>query len=139
MPELKYAWVDQLMVDFPHLKFMLNGGIQYADLVAGQHRQYAGVMLGRAVYNDPIGLNLATLSWSAEACMAYRLKVGRHYLNVLAQLGYTTINRRSVMPLVLLCKAFKGSRQMRAELVELGGKSCALDALALRLGEGFVG
>ncbi|KAL3677004.1 hypothetical protein R1sor_026952 [Riccia sorocarpa] len=54
VPPLKYEYVYALARDFPHLKFVLNGGItsileaKYA-LDSGVY----GVMIGRAAYNSP--------------------------------------------------------------------------------------
>ncbi|MCL4141043.1 UNVERIFIED_CONTAM: hypothetical protein GTU68_027858 [Idotea baltica] len=52
IPPLRYDIVEQLTHDFPHLQFILNGGIK--DLAeCRQHlTTFDGVMLGRAAYHD---------------------------------------------------------------------------------------
>mmetsp|Transcript_16003 Transcript_16003/g.21151 ORF Transcript_16003/g.21151 Transcript_16003/m.21151 type:complete len:454 (+) Transcript_16003:40-1401(+) len=54
IPPLKYDYVYQLVKDFPHLQFTINGGITTYDqckehLSNGVH----GVMVGRAINSDP--------------------------------------------------------------------------------------
>jgi tRNA-dihydrouridine synthase A len=55
IPPLRYDMVRQLKSDFPHLKFVLNGGLRQhqdiATLEAGQ--PFDGLMVGRAAYEDP--------------------------------------------------------------------------------------
>ena len=53
VPPLRYDVVRQLIQDFPHLTFVLNGGIGSLD-EAQDHLSWAGgVMLGRAAYQTP--------------------------------------------------------------------------------------
>lgn len=62
VPPLRYEWVYQLKRDFPHLLFVLNGGVtSYAQI--HQHlAQVDGVMLGREAYHNPWSLS----QWDAE-------------------------------------------------------------------------
>ncbi|MCB1705967.1 MAG: tRNA dihydrouridine(20/20a) synthase DusA [Halioglobus sp.] len=53
IPPLNYDWVYRLKTDFPHLTFVINGGIQ--TLAECQHhlQHVDGVMLGREAYQNP--------------------------------------------------------------------------------------
>jgi len=53
IPPLNYPWVYRLKKDFPQLKISLNGGItKYSEIV--KHLAHVdGVMLGRAIYQQP--------------------------------------------------------------------------------------
>jgi tRNA-dihydrouridine synthase A len=61
IPPLRYAFVHQLKRDFPHLTFVLNGGLQDTDQCVAQLALGAelpgvaldGVMVGRAAYHTP--------------------------------------------------------------------------------------
>ena len=53
IPPLRYAVVHQLKRDFPDLTVVLNGGLTTLDQAAEQLRQVDGVMIGRAVYENP--------------------------------------------------------------------------------------
>ena len=49
VPPLKYDYVYRLKQDFPHLEFVLNGGIVKNE----SNPRVDGIMLGRAAYHDP--------------------------------------------------------------------------------------
>ena len=53
VPPLRYATVHRLKADFPHLVFVLNGGITTEAQIAGHLQQLDGAMLGREVYHNP--------------------------------------------------------------------------------------
>jgi tRNA-dihydrouridine synthase A len=52
-PPLRYDVVTRLKADFPGLQFVLNGGITSLDQAEGHLKQFDGVMLGRAAYENP--------------------------------------------------------------------------------------
>ncbi|MDB5102678.1 MAG: TIM-barrel protein yjbN family [Fibrobacteres bacterium] len=52
-PPLRYDVVTRLKADFPSLEFVLNGGITTLEQVDGHMREFDGVMLGRAAYENP--------------------------------------------------------------------------------------
>ncbi|MCS7194300.1 MAG: tRNA dihydrouridine(20/20a) synthase DusA [Meiothermus sp.] len=56
VPPLRYDWVYRLKRDFPQLTIVLNGGVQSLGEVAAHLAHVDGVMLGRAVYEDPFVL-----------------------------------------------------------------------------------
>jgi tRNA-dihydrouridine synthase A len=55
IPPLKYEFVYQLVQDFPHLKFSINGGIQTIEEAISHlvENKVHGVMVGRAIVNQP--------------------------------------------------------------------------------------
>lgn len=55
IPPLKYDVVYQLVKDFPHLRFTLNGGVQSVEEAEKHIHQHGvhGVMVGRAVVSNP--------------------------------------------------------------------------------------
>ncbi len=65
-PPLRYDVVRQLKIDFPKLKFVLNGGITTASQVDGHLAEFDGVMLGRAAYENPYLLAEADSRWFGE-------------------------------------------------------------------------
>ncbi|MEO7425350.1 MAG: tRNA dihydrouridine(20/20a) synthase DusA [Fibrobacteria bacterium] len=52
-PPLRYDVVARLKADFPGLKFILNGGITSLEQAEAHVREFDGVMLGRAAYENP--------------------------------------------------------------------------------------
>jgi tRNA-dihydrouridine synthase len=84
IPPLKYDVVHRLVTDFPELKFIINGGIStFSEIDTHLFGEYEGhppvhgVMLGRAVQNDPFMLAAADSTYfgqrdpglSRRACM----------------------------------------------------------------------
>ena len=53
IPPLNYPWVYQLKQDFPHLTFVLNGGIQSLAECEQHLTHVDGVMIGREAYQNP--------------------------------------------------------------------------------------
>ncbi|WP_462379169.1 tRNA dihydrouridine(20/20a) synthase DusA [Pseudomonas sp. Marseille-QA0892] len=53
IPPLRYDVAAQLVQDFPHLEFILNGGIKTLDECRSHLETFHGVMLGREAYQNP--------------------------------------------------------------------------------------
>ncbi|MFL5349205.1 MAG: tRNA dihydrouridine(20/20a) synthase DusA [Hyalangium sp.] len=53
IPPLRYELVHRLKAEFPHLDISINGGIKTLDATAEHLRHVDGVMIGRAVYENP--------------------------------------------------------------------------------------
>ncbi len=53
LPPLKPDWVLRLKLDFPHLRFVINGGITTMDQIHQHLQQLDGVMVGREAYHRP--------------------------------------------------------------------------------------
>lgn len=59
VPPLNYQRAKQLKRDFPKVPMVLNGGIQNLHTVSELLKEYDGVMLGRAAYENPYLLAFA--------------------------------------------------------------------------------
>ncbi|HET9669938.1 MAG TPA: tRNA dihydrouridine(20/20a) synthase DusA [Casimicrobiaceae bacterium] len=53
IPPLRYEWVHRLKHDFPHLVFVLNGGLTTLDAIEAELSRVDGVMVGRIAYHEP--------------------------------------------------------------------------------------
>ncbi|CAN5261868.1 tRNA dihydrouridine(20/20a) synthase DusA [soil metagenome] len=62
VPPLRHDWVRRLKLEFPTLRFVINGGIATAEAIRHQLTQVDGVMIGREAYHHPYALAL----WDAE-------------------------------------------------------------------------
>ncbi len=58
IPPLRYDVARRLRADFPHLTFVLNGGLRSAEVVREQLEFFDGVMIGREAYQNPYLLAL---------------------------------------------------------------------------------
>ncbi len=62
VPPLKYEYVYKLKRDFPHLKIVINGGVETAEQTREHLLHVDGVMIGREAYHNPYWL----ASWDRE-------------------------------------------------------------------------
>jgi len=53
IPPLRYEVVRRLKADFPHLTFVVNGGVRTLDDVRQHLQDFDGVMIGREAYQNP--------------------------------------------------------------------------------------
>jgi tRNA-dihydrouridine synthase A len=53
VPPLDWTRVSRLKSDFPHLTFVVNGGLESLIDISAQMHDVDGVMLGRAAYHNP--------------------------------------------------------------------------------------
>lgn len=53
VPPLSYSTVYRLQKDFPHLTFVINGGIKTVENINAHLSKVSGVMIGRAAYENP--------------------------------------------------------------------------------------
>jgi tRNA-dihydrouridine synthase A len=80
VPPLRYEWVYQLKQDFPHLTIVLNGGVRNLEEAQAHLSHVDGVMLGRAVYEDPFVLEQADSKLFGLPHATTRLEVARAML-----------------------------------------------------------
>lgn len=80
VPPLRYEWVYRLKQDFPHLTIVLNGGVRTLDEAQAHLERVDGVMLGRAVYEDPFVLEQADARFFGLNRWPSRLEVAQAML-----------------------------------------------------------
>lgn len=106
LPPLRYEWVYRLKQDFPHLTLVLNGGVRSLDEAQAHLTRVDGVMLGRAVYEDPFVLEEADRRLFGLNRRVGRLEVAQ------AMLGYAEAQLEQGTPLWAIARhmlnLFKG-------------------------------
>jgi tRNA-dihydrouridine synthase A len=133
VPPLRYEFVHRLKRDFPHLAFVVNGGLADWDTIERELAFADGVMLGRAAYHDPwllaeadrrlFGEDVAPPSRAAvvEALLAY----------VATELARGTSLRSIVRHVLGLYHGVRGGRRFR-QLLSDAGRLRDADASLLR-------
>jgi tRNA-dihydrouridine synthase A len=133
VPPLRYEFVHRLKRDFPHLAFVVNGGLADWDTIERELAFADGVMLGRAAYHDPwllaeadrrlFGDAVAPRSRAAvvEALLAY----------VATELARGTSLRSIVRHVLGLYHGVRGGRRFR-QLLSDAGRLRDADASLLR-------
>ena len=92
VPPLRHEFVYRLKAEFPHLCFVLNGGVTSDEQIALHLAHVDGVMLGRHAYHDP----WAMAGWdgrflgaeAAPACTPTRDEVEARYVEHVAGLRW---------------------------------------------------
>lgn len=74
---MRHDWVHRLKGDFPQLTFVTNGGIRSLEEALFHLKRVDGVMLGRAVYEDPFVLEEADRRVFGLPRRPSRLRVAR--------------------------------------------------------------
>lgn len=119
IPPLRYDWVYRLKADFPHLSFVLNGGVRSLDEAQAHLAHLDGVMLGRAVYEDPFVLAQADARFYGLECQPSRLEVAQAMiLYAQAQMEHGTPLWAVARHMLNLYKAQPGGRLWRRALSE---------------------
>ncbi|WP_105318521.1 tRNA dihydrouridine(20/20a) synthase DusA [Thermus tenuipuniceus] len=138
VPPLRHDWVHRLKVDFPHLTFILNGGVRTLEEALPHLEKVDGVMMGRAVYEDPFVLEEADRRVFGLAHRPSRLDVARRmrlYLEAEVQKG--TPPWAVLRHMLNLFRGQPGGRLWRRLLSE--GRSLGALDQALRLLQEKVG
>lgn len=91
IPPLRYPWVYQLKQDFPHLTVILNGGLRSLAEAATHLGPVDGVMMGRAIYEDPYRLAPADEHWYGLPPAPSREAVARMMLPYLENQMYAGV------------------------------------------------
>jgi tRNA-dihydrouridine synthase A len=127
VPPLRYELVYRLKSEFPHLDISINGGIKTMDAAADHLKQVDGVMMGRAVYENPYLLAEADRRFFG----AQEAPPERHAV-VEAMLPYVERRMRQGAPLgaitrhmLGLFQGLPGARAWRRHLSENAHKSGA--------------
>ncbi|ADD28838.1 tRNA dihydrouridine(20/20a) synthase DusA [Meiothermus ruber] len=122
IPPLRYDWVYRLKQDFPHLTIVLNGGVRTLEEVQAHLAKVDGVMLGRAVYEDPFVLEPADRRLFGEAHATTRLEVAQ------AMLRYAEAQLEQGTPLWAMARhmlnLFKGQPRGRLWRRVLSERAC---------------
>lgn len=149
VPPLRYEEVHRLKRELPHLVVELNGGLGSVAEAAAQLEHVDGVMVGRAMYEDPLAFAGADALIDAVSGAGARTApphVTRRAV-VEAMLPYIEERRNAGTPLqaitrhmLSLFRAQPGGRAWRRELTENAhragaGPEVVVSALALLPGE----
>ena len=117
---MNYDRVFQLKKNFPHLKFILNGGIENPAQALQYIDALQGVMLGRAIMNQPYLLHTVDhLFYSLPFAPLTERDVVMHYIDY-AQKEFSKGTRLQTLirPLLGLFHGAQGARGYRRCLSE---------------------
>ena len=118
IPPLKYDYVYQIQKEYPEADFILNGGIKTTDQAMAALAVLPGVMLGRAIYQNPFLLTEldSTLYQSAQPDREAIIAQYRDYM--IMQLAQGTRLKYMTRHLLGLYLGLPGARAYRRFLSE---------------------
>ena len=127
VPPLKYEFVKQLKLDFPHLEILINGGLETIDQMKEVLEFTDGVMIGREAYHSPrLLLDVDHEFYGHEAQdkdLKNKIRAMYPYIEKhLSQDGKLAYITRHMLGLF---NGLPGSRQFRRHLSEQAYKSTA--------------
>lgn len=120
VPPLRYDVVYRLKRDFPQLQIIINGGITTLSAALSHLDHVDGVMLGRAIYNDPYMITDVDRLFFADLTPTKSrreiLEEFRSYLETQISLGVPMV--QMLRHIVGLYRGIPGARRWRRVLSE---------------------
>ena len=121
IPPLKYDYVYKLKKDFPDLEIVINGGIKNLDQSETHLKSVDGVMIGRAVYENPFMLkDVDSKFFNTESCIESKKQVLNKYFEYVdRQLKNGHDLSRMMKHLFGLSRGDKHAKSFRIKILEV--------------------
>ena len=117
LPPLCYERLIQLKTDFPHLEFILNGGITSIAQIQQWLPQCDGIMVGRTAYENPAFLVACEQALFDPNYTVDLHQIVEHYVDYMSQQDGVPI-AVLIKPLLGLWHGYPGARAWRRCLTE---------------------
>jgi tRNA-dihydrouridine synthase A len=120
LPPLKYDFVYKIKKEFPHIKFIINGGLDNIDDCLDQLNYLDGVMVGRSIQANPFFLEgVDSKFYSLEKIEIDRSFVVKKYFDYVKENVDLISTYELLSPLLALCFGVPGSKKFKQEVNEL--------------------
>ena len=120
LPPLKYDFVYKIKKEFPHIKFIINGGLENIDDCLDQLNYLDGVMVGRSIQANPFFLeDVDSKFYSLEKIEIDRSFVVKKYFDYVKENVDLISTYELLSPLLALCFGVPGSKQFKQEVNDL--------------------
>ena len=120
LPPLKYDFVYKIKKEFPHIKFIINGGLENIDDCLDQLNYLDGVMVGRSIQANPFFLeDVDSKFYSLEKIEIDRSFVVKKYFDYVKENVDLISTYELLSPLLALCFGVPGSKKFKQEVNEL--------------------
>jgi tRNA-dihydrouridine synthase A len=137
IPPLKYDYVYRIKKEFPHLTFILNGGLTSTCQVKAVLPKVDGIMIGREAYHNPVflaELDSALFETTGEPpCLR---EIADQYLRYVSEeLAQGVPLRQMARHLLVLFRGVPGAKEFRRQLSEaLSRPASGIDSIQQALG-----
>ena len=120
LPPLKYDFVYKIKKEFPHIKFIINGGLDNIDDCLDQLNYLDGVMVGRSIQANPFFLeDVDSKFYSLEKIEIDRSFVVKKYFDYVKENVDLISTYELLSPLLALCFGIPGSKKFKQEVNDL--------------------
>jgi len=120
LPPLKYDFVYKIKKEFPHIKFIINGGLDNIDDCLDQLNYLDGVMVGRSIQANPFFLeDVDSKFYSLEKIEIDRSFVVKKYFDYVKENVDFISTYELLSPLLALCFGVPGSKKFKQEVNDL--------------------
>ena len=120
LPPLKYDFVYKIKKEFPHIKFIINGGLENIDDCLDQLNYLDGVMVGRSIQANPFFLeDVDSKFYNLEKIEIDRSFVVKKYFDYVKENVDLISTYELLSPLLALCFGVPGSKKFKQEVNDL--------------------
>ena len=120
LPPLKYDFVYKIKKEFPHIKFIINGGLDNIDDCLDQLNYLDGVMVGRSIQANPFFLEeVDSKFYNLEKIEIDRSFVVKKYFDYVKENVELISTYELLSPLLALCFGVPGSKKFKQEVNDL--------------------
>ena len=120
LPTLKYDFVYKIKKEFPHIKFIINGGLDNIDDCLDQLNYLDGVMVGRSIQANPFFLeDVDSKFYNLEKIEIDRSFVVKKYFDYVKENVDLISTYELLSPLLALCFGVPGSKKFKQEVNDL--------------------
>jgi len=120
LPPLKYDFVYKIKKEFPHIKFIINGGLDNIDDCLDQLNYLDGVMVGRSNQANPFFLeDVDSKFYNLEKIEIDRSFVVKKYFDYVKENVDLISTYELLSPLLALCFGVPGSKKFKQEVNDL--------------------
>ena len=120
LPPLKYKYVYKLKREVPHLKIIINGGIQTIEECHNQLKSVDGVMIGRSIQANPFFLEEVDYQFYNQKMKSLEknLVITKYFEYVKENINMVS-TYELLSPLLALCFGIPGSKKFKQEVNDL--------------------
>ena len=120
LPPLKYDFVYKIKKEFPHIRFIINGGLDNIDDCLDQLNYLDGVMVGRSIQANPFFLeDVDSKFYNLEKIEVDRSFVVKKYFDYVKENIDLISTYELLSPLLALCFGVPGSKKFKQEINDL--------------------
>ena len=120
LPPLKYDFVYKIKKEFPHIKFIINGGLDNIDDCLDQLNYLDGVMVGRSIQANPFFLeDVDSIFYNLDKIEIDRSFVVKKYFDYVKENIDLISTYELLSPLLALCFGVPGSKKFKQEINDL--------------------